>query len=362
MSAAESMNHRFHPAGMTPPVRKSVPGLRWAGLPGLLIGFLVAAAAPAWGVTETDVSRPGAGGPATPVQVNLYLADLQDVSGADQTFLADLIVLAAWRDPRLAGKWDSVTSVDLDAVWNPRLQVVNQRAVSAALPQRVEVDPSGQVLYRQRLSGRFTTRMDLRDFPMDRQKFRIQLVCLGYPRSEVELTPFPEGRRAGRAEEFSVTDWAMGRTQMEAADFAPAPGMTPIAGVQLTWDGRRYVGYYVVQVILPLVMIVLMGWAALWIDPGIVVTRMSIAVTTMLTLIAYRFALGRLVPSLAYLTRFDYFTLGSTLLVFLLLMYLVGGAYLVGKDRRPLVGQFDAWVRIVFPLLFAAVCLLLWLG
>jgi hypothetical protein len=36
----------------------------------------------------------------------------------------------------------------------------------------------------------------------------------------------------------------------------------------------------------------------------------------MLTLIAYRFSIGELVPKVAYLTRLDYFILGSTLMVF----------------------------------------------
>jgi hypothetical protein len=296
------------------------------------------------------------------VQVNLYLADLSEISGADQTFLADVVIQAAWQDPRLAGKWDSLTSVDLDAVWHPRLQVVNQRELSLLLPQRVEVEPSGRVFYRQRLSGRFSARLDLRDFPMDRQQFYVQFLCLGYPRSQVDLRLFAEHRLGGRNEKLSITDWSVGPARMEAADFEPAPGLPSLAGVRLTWEGRRYTGYYVVQVILPLVMIVLMGWTALWIDPTVVTPRMSIAVTTMLTLIAYRFALAGLVPSLSYLTRFDYFTLGSTALVFLMLLVTGATAYLVGKGRRALVDRIDLWARVAFPVLFAIICLWLWRG
>ena len=69
--------------------------------PWLLAAFWLAAAArPGRGATETDLSRPGAGGPPTPVLVNIYLADLHEVSGADQTFLADVVLQAEWQDPR----------------------------------------------------------------------------------------------------------------------------------------------------------------------------------------------------------------------------------------------------------------------
>ncbi len=147
---------------------------------------------------------------------------------------------------------------------------------------------------------------------------------------------------------------------MEMADFEPAPGVKALAGVQLIWEGKRQVGYYTVQVILPLVMIVLMGWTALWIAPSMVPPRISVAITTMLTLIAYRFALGRLVPNLPYLTRFDYFTLGSTILIFLVLAVVAATSSLVAQNKAALAERIDRWARLAFPVIFGAMFLLIW--
>ena len=324
-------------------------------LAALLLGTLVA---PDVRAAEADLSRPGAGGPATPVRVNLYLAGLYEISGADQTFLADVVLQAEWQDPRLVGTWSGVRGMDLEDMWSPRLQLVNQRGVSASLPQRIEIDPSGLVRYRQRWSGRFSARMDLRNFPRDQHRLDVQVLSLGYPRDEVELIPAPE--KSGRAPFLSVTDWEVSQARMEIADFEPGPDLKPLAGVHLVWESRRHFGYYAVQVILPLVLIVLMGWTALWVEPTVVNTRMSVSVTTMLTLIAYRFALGRLVPNLTYLTRFDYFMLGSTILIFLMMMVVAAGAYLVGRDRKPLVLKIDRWSRATFLVLFFLVILGSW--
>ena len=215
------------------------------------------------------------------------------------------------------------------------------------------------VRYRQRWSGRFTARMDLKDFPLDRQDFYVQVVSLGYSRDEVELISDQGGKRSGRAEQLSITDWRLGPARMERVDFEPAPGMKAIAGVKLIWEGKRQVGYYTVQVILPLLMIVLMGWTALWIPPSVVPARMSVAVTTMLTLIAYRFALGRLVPNLPYLTRFDYFTLGSTILIFLVLLLVAATTYLFATQNRAALGErINRWARLLFPVIFGVVFLL----
>jgi len=322
--------------------------------------FLVCLIAPAWCTTDTTTSRPNASAGPTPVNVYLYVVDVFEVSGADQAFSADVVLTAEWRDPNLAGKWTAIQSAKIEDVWEPRLQLVNQRGASALLPQRVEIDPEGLVRYRQRWSGRFTARMDLRNFPLDRQLFYVQVVSLGYSRDEVELIPDLEGKRSGRAAQLSITDWKLGPARMEMADFEPAPGMKILAGVQLIWEGKRQVGYYAVQVILPLMMIVLMGWTSLWIAPSLVPPRMSTAITTMLTLIAYRFALGRLVPNLSYLTRFDYFMLGSTILIFLVLLVVAASAFLVGRNKAALAERIDRWARLAFPIIFGAVFLLIW--
>ena len=326
----------------------------------LTFAFLVCLIAPAWCATNMTTSRPNAGAGPTPVNVYLYVVDIFDVSGSDQAFNADVVLVAEWRDPNLAGKWAAIQTMKLEDVWEPRLQPVNQRGTSTLLPQRVEIHPDGLVRYLQRWSGRFTTRIDLKDFPMDRQSFYVQVVSLGYSRDEVELIPDLEGKRSGRAEQLSITDWRLGAARMERADFDPVPGMKPLAGVRIIWEGKRQVGYYAVQVILPLVMIVLMGWTALWIPPSVVPPRVSVAVTTMLTLIAYRFALGRLVPNLPYLTRFDYFTLGSTILIFLVLLLVAGTAYLVAQNKAALAASIDRRARLAFPVIFGAMVLLIW--
>ena len=87
---------------------------------------------------------------------------------------------------------------------------------------------------------------------------------------------------------------------------------------------------------------------------------MNVAITTMLTLIAYRFALGRLVPNLPYLTRFDYFTLGSTILIFLVLLLVAATAYLDARKKASLVERIDRWARLVFPVVFGAMFFLIW--
>jgi hypothetical protein len=149
---------------------------------------------------------------------------------------------------------------------------------------------------------------------------------------------------------------------METADFETAPGEKSFPGAKLWWEGRRYVRYYAIQIIIPLVFIVLMGWAAFWVHSSVVPARMSVVMTTMLTIISYRFALGRSIPTLTYLTRFDYFMLASTVLIFAILVVVSLEAYLVSRDKLALCNRIDFWARCIFPAVFVVVFILAWWG
>jgi hypothetical protein len=135
----------------------------------------------------------------------------------------------------------------------------------------------------------------------------------------------------------------------------------PFQGVALVIQARRNRGYYVIQVLLPLIAIVLMAWTVFWIDPSVVATRIGVVVSTMLTLIAYRFMLGNLVPKLSYLTRLDYFMLGATSVIILTLFVMAAASYLRTCGKAELVERIDAVGRVAFPVVFGAITALVWL-
>ena len=116
--------------------------------------------------------------------------------------------------------------------------------------------------------------------------------------------------------------------------------------------------YYVIKVILPLCLIVIMSWISFWIDPKEVGVNVSVGVTSMLTMVAYRFAVGETLPKLPYLTRMDAFILGSTFLVFLTVAQVVVNSALVKNDRLPAAQRLDASARILYPLAF--LCMTVW--
>ena len=95
-----------------------------------------------------------------------------------------------------------------------------------------------------------------------------------------------------------------------------------------------------------------MSWAVFWIDPTMGASQISVAVTSILTLIAYRFAIGNEVPKLPYLTLLDSLILLATILVFLSLVEVIATTALSINNRIETARAVDRYARWAFPLTF----------
>jgi hypothetical protein len=327
----------------------------------------VCAVIPAQGLRPSAALAQPAAGQTTPpeaqaprqVALYVFLLDLIEIDGSEQTFFADVMVVARWHDPALASPDGRRRTVPRGQVSAPAIVVVNDRDLSNGLPDVVNIDGDGNAQYSMRLMGDFAASMDLRRFPRDEQTFEVFLVAPPLGGQPFEIAP-DQGTGVHASETLSISDWTLEPPELVAKEFQTAPGAATFKGVSLTFRAQRRVGYYLIQVLLPLTAVGLMAWAVFWIDSAIVTTRVGVVVTTMLTLIAYRFMLGNLVPRLSYLTLLDYFMLCITSMVLFTLFVMAGASFLNSMGREDIVARIDRTGRIVYPLLLAVVTVILW--
>lgn len=302
--------------------------------------------------TAANYGRPLTAEGPTEVSISVFVLDVDEVSSAGQNFDANIYIELRWKDPRLAHDNPHEISLDLKEVWNPRIHFINQQKIWLTFPEIVEVLPDGEVVYRQRVWGSFSQPLALRDFPFDRQVFNIQLGSVGYGPEEVKLIS-PQGSRTGIAERFSLADWDILDWTVNIASFAPSQKDDTFSGYTLSIEAKRRYGYFIIKVIIPLFLIVMMSWVVFWIDPKQVSNQLSVAVTTVLTLIAYHIALSGRLPQIPYLTQMDKFLFSSTILVFMSLIEVVITSHLSSTDRLALARRIDLTARWFFPVLFA---------
>jgi hypothetical protein len=301
---------------------------------------------------SAEMSRP-TNGPLK-VYVTIFIVDVDDISGANQSFDANIYVQCRWRDERLAHKGPKSIVRAVDEIWNPEIQVINQQKIWLTLPRIVKISPEGEVRYHQRAWGSFSQPLKLKDFPFDRQVFSVQLATIDYTPEEIELVQ-DKNDESGMAQELSVADWKITGYKAEPRPYKPSPTTSPLAGFAFSFEAERKAGYFIIKVIIPLILIVAMSWVVFWIDPKESGTQISVAITTMLTLIAYRFAIDTDLPKISYLTRMDFFIMLSTVLVYASLIEVVVTSAFAKDGKISRARTIDLWMRWVFPSLFTIV-------
>jgi len=282
------------------------------------------------------------------IQGTLFLLDVSKIDGADQSFTADVFMLLQWRDARLASSAEGTRRAALDSIWNPRVQIINQRRIWKTFPESVDITPDGTVTYRQRFYGQFASPLDLHDFPLDEHRFSVHLVVPGYAPEAIQIVPNNEDFERFRSPEMTITDWSVSEFDVQPTPWSIVPGGRQIAGLEGAFTARRYLGFYIGKAFVSVAIIVFMSWVVFWLAASNVGPRLSVSVTSMLTLIAYRFLLGQSLPPVSYLTRLDYFLLGTTILVFISLIQVALTSSMT-EERAESVNRHSRWL---FPAAF----------
>lgn len=293
-------------------------------------------------------------GERTPIRVGLMVLDIMKIDDAEQVALVDLALRLDWHDERLEGAFEKVTELNSSVVRIPPVAVFNDRSLRRGLPEVASVFPNGDVRYVQRFTGEISVRLDLSEFPWDRETMEVVVVFPVFPDEAVlELND----DFVALAPELTIANWSMGEPSFEMVE---GSWVSP-DHFQLIYRQpmERDPSYYIWSVIVPLSVVVAMSWVAFWINPERVEAQLAVAATSMLSLVAFRFAVAQLVPPLTYLTRLDLFTIGCTALVFLALIEVSASSYLEHNSRHKMAVRLDVWSRWVFPV---TMVLLLWIA
>jgi hypothetical protein len=308
---------------------------------------------------ETELTPAPQTSPGRDVEVTVYLIDIEEINSRSQSFIANVFIGLQWQDPDLAHAGPGWRGVSLDDIWSPNVQIVNQQKLVKTFSDTAQVAPNGTVNVRQRYWGGFSQPLELRTFPFDSQRLQLILVNAG---AQGANPIFSISSASGVANRLKLPDWKVQNWDVKTTVTLMGRNQRNIPAIEMNVDVKRSTSFFTLKVIFPLMLIVAMSWLVFWIDPKLVASQISVSVTAMLTLIAYRFAIGGMVPRLAFLTSLDYFVLGSSVMVFLTLVEVAFTAYLVEQGEVEKARSVDRKARWLVPALFLAMTLeTLWL-
>ncbi len=278
------------------------------------------------------------------------LLDLIEIDDVGRSFTADLAVEFRWRDvPR------SVPSDERDS-WRPAVAFANERSIESRLDPVIQVEPDGvrRVVYR--FLGSFSTRLDLRDFPLDAQRLVFELAVVRNRADEVRLVARPD--RTGRQEALGIVGWQVAEPELMVGEAAPGNLGVRLPSVEISVRAVRERGYFLWKIIFPLTLIVLMASTVFWFPPSLIPSQVSIATASVLTLIAFYLTVSSSLPRISYLTRLDVFVIGATALVFLTFGQALYTGSLAHRDQLAKAQRIDRISRLAFFPVFALLFLL----
>jgi len=292
------------------------------------------------------------------IEIGIYVINIDNINSAEQSYKAIVALGMKWKDPTLICTLpedkDKIRKFSIKEIWNPSMVIINMKSAVTQFGEKVWVDCRGNVKYDTIFYGDFLTTANIKEFPFDQRLLKIELLSTEYETNELQFVN--DKKNTGRDEQFSIADWDIGKIPItESTVYHFKPGNRGLASFIYKLTAKRNYQFFLWKIIAPLVMIVFMSWAVFWIPPSQLGPQIGLSVTSMLTLIAYRFAIGNIVPNVDYLTRFDKFVFGSTLLVFLALIEAVITGSLSFSKNDELASSIDRYSRMLFPLVFIVI-------
>jgi len=335
---------------------------------GLLFGGrLVAMATPAPAVSAEAINPllnpPVTDGHLLPVEIALRVMNISDIDEVTQHFKMVGYLVAHWNDPRLVftpqAPWEKFRTYSVDQVWHPRFDFVNGIVPHSASDVTMRVFPDGTVSYSERSSADLANTFRLRTFPFDRQTLEVLIHPTVADGDIVQLVPGRVNPMSAEPRVYdSLAQWAITGTNAEVEEVPGLSGET-IGEVRFTIKIARHFNFYIWKVFLPLLLMVVLSWTVFWIDPAELSSQVQISVTTILTVIAFAFAIQANLPKVPYLTYIDVFFLVCYLFVFATAIELTA-VHLAGRSGHSAkVKRLSNVIRVVLPAAFVAVNLIM---
>ena len=301
--------------------------------------------------------RPDKDGGPTKVTIGAVLADLLEISDVNQTISVDIAYRMQWTDPRLSSL--AGCKMSIDDIWFPRLAMKNSGRIFKRWPTTVSIEEGGQVLYLQRMSGTFSGYQTLENFPFDPQAITLRIFPLEWSIEKVELVVDPSF--AGIDRPLNISDWSVTGFEIDIKEENFPSVQQRRSALSLTVLAERQESYYIWKIILPIALIVVMSWCVFYINPKDFGTQLGLSASSVLTMVAFIFATTNMLPKLGYFTLLDRYVAGATIFVFVALLQSLVTGYLASKSHEGLATRIDLASRVLFPAVFVALNLRLYL-
>nr|CAD7398598.1 unnamed protein product [Timema poppensis] len=231
-----------------------------------------------------------------------------------QEYSVQLTFREQWLDERLkfndfGGKIKYLTLTDANRVWMPDLFFSNEKEGhfhNIIMPNvYIRIFPYGSVLYSIRISLTLSCPMNLKLYPLDRQICSLRMASYGWTTDDLVFL-WKDGDPVQVVKNLHLPRFTLEKFLTDYCNSKTNTGEYSCLKVDLLF--KREFSYYLIQIYIPCCMLVIVSWVSFWLDQGAVPARVSLGVTTLLTMATQTSGINASLPPVSYTKAIDVWT------------------------------------------------------
>ncbi|XP_066905095.1 glutamate-gated chloride channel isoform X7 [Halyomorpha halys] len=231
-----------------------------------------------------------------------------------QEYSVQLTFREQWTDERLkfndfGGKIKYLTLTESNRVWMPDLFFSNEKEGhfhNIIMPNvYIRIFPHGAVLYSIRISLTLSCPMNLKLYPLDRQICSLRMASYGWTTDDLVFL-WKDGDPVQVVKNLHLPRFTLEKFLTDYCNSKTNTGEYSCLKVDLLF--KREFSYYLIQIYIPCCMLVIVSWVSFWLDQSAVPARVSLGVTTLLTMATQTSGINASLPPVSYTKAIDVWT------------------------------------------------------
>uniref|UniRef100_A0A1B6DKK2 Glycine receptor subunit alpha-4 n=1 Tax=Clastoptera arizonana TaxID=38151 RepID=A0A1B6DKK2_9HEMI len=266
-------------------------------------------------------------GQPTVVYFHVTVLSLDSINEESMTYVADIFLAQSWRDPRLRlpenmSEEYRILDVEwLHDIWRPDCFFKNAKKVTfheMSIPNHyLWLYHDKTLLYMSKLTLVLSCAMKFESYPHDTQNCSMMIESLSHTTHDLVFI-------------WNMTDPLVVNPEIELPQLDISNNYTADCTIEystgnftclaVVFNLKRRLGYHLFHTYIPSALIVVMSWISFWIKPEAIPARVTLGVTSLLTLATQNTQSQQSLPPVSYVKAIDIWMSSCSVFVFLSLM------------------------------------------
>uniref|UniRef100_A0A3P8VXQ6 Glycine receptor, alpha 1 n=1 Tax=Cynoglossus semilaevis TaxID=244447 RepID=A0A3P8VXQ6_CYNSE len=247
--------------------------------------------------------RPNFKGPPVNVTCNIFINSFGSIAETTMDYRVNIFLRQQWNDPRLAYSEYPDDSLDLDpsmldSIWKPDLFFANEKGANfhevTTDNKLLRISKNGNVLYSIRIH-----------YPV---------VTFGYTMNDL-IFEWDEKGAVQVADDLTLPQFIL-KEEKDLRYCTKHYNTGKFTCIEARFHLERQMGYYLIQMYIPSLLIVILSWVSFWINMDAAPARVGLGITTVLTMTTQSSGSRASLPKVSYVKAIDIWMAVCLLFVF----------------------------------------------